>query len=436
MAATVSPVLSDSRGATVRGSCSTWLPDASAVSRWLCGRSCASCRGSILPRQWRTRAFCYRRKRPRPAVNWPLWKWRRCSPPKPTRPSVTFISGSAGRGALERCAWRGISCSTSTSAAISPDSGCSTFHPVPATRDHHHRPHPRRPDAHSHRGEHARRRRRRDRGVLGVRRLGPRRDRARAAVRADRARRDGSLSNGARDPTHPNAHRLPRLLAKGFAAGVGHRRRIAMSDKAGEYISGLFGAEDELLASLREEADRTGLPPIAISADEGRLLQVLLTAIGARRVLEVGTLGGYSAICMARALPPGGKLLSVEIDEAHAAFARRYIERATLSDRVEIRVGRALDVLPSLDGERFDAIFLDADKEPLPTYFEWGLRLVRPGGLLIGDNALWGGRVYENDNADDRTRGVREFNRRMATDPRVLGIIVPTHDGVAVAVVR
>ncbi|HXD47778.1 MAG TPA: O-methyltransferase [Gemmatimonadaceae bacterium] len=209
-----------------------------------------------------------------------------------------------------------------------------------------------------------------------------------------------------------------------------------MSDKAGEYISGLFGAEDELLASLREEADRTGLPPIAISADEGRLLQVLLTAIGARRVLEVGTLGGYSAICMARALPPGGKLLSIEIDEAHATFARRYVERATLSDRVEIRVGRALDVLPSLDGERFDAIFLDADKEPLPTYFEWGLRLVRPGGLLIGDNALWGGRVYENENADDRTRGVREFNRRMATDPRVLGIIVPTHDGVAVAVVR
>lgn len=209
-----------------------------------------------------------------------------------------------------------------------------------------------------------------------------------------------------------------------------------MSDKAGEYISGLFGAEDELLASLREEADRTGLPPIAISADEGRLLQVLLTAIGARRVLEVGTLGGYSAICMARALPPGGKLLSVEIDETHAAFARRYVERAALADRVEIRVGRALEVLPSLDGERFDAIFLDADKEPLPTYFEWGLRLVRPGGLLIGDNALWGGRVYENENADDRTRGVREFNRRMATDPRVLGIIVPTHDGVAVAVVR
>ena len=209
-----------------------------------------------------------------------------------------------------------------------------------------------------------------------------------------------------------------------------------MSDRSGDYIAGLFSAEDELLASLREEADRTGLPPIAISADEGRLLQVLLTAIGARRVLEVGTLGGYSAICMARALPPGGRVLSIEIDERHAAFARRYIQRAELSDRVEVRLGRALDVLPALDGERFDAIFLDADKEPLPTYFDWALRLVRPGGLIIADNALWGGRVYDGDESDERTRGVREFNRRMSTDPRVLGIIVPTHDGVAVTVVR
>lgn len=209
-----------------------------------------------------------------------------------------------------------------------------------------------------------------------------------------------------------------------------------MADRAGDYIAGLFSAEDELLASLREEADRTGLPPIAISADEGRLLQVLLKAIKATRVLEVGTLGGYSAICMARALPTEGRLLSIEIEERHATFARRYIDRAELSDRIEVRVGRALDVLPSLDGERFDAIFLDADKEPLPTYFDWALRLVRAGGLIIADNALWGGRVYDGDESDERTRGVREFNRRIATDPRVLGIIVPTHDGVAVAVVR
>jgi caffeoyl-CoA O-methyltransferase len=209
-----------------------------------------------------------------------------------------------------------------------------------------------------------------------------------------------------------------------------------MSDRTGEYISGLFAPEDELLASLREEADRTGMPPIAISSDEGRLLQVLLTAVRARQVLEVGTLGGYSAIWMARALPPDGHLLSLELEQAHAEFARRYVDRAGLSDRIEIRVGRALDVLPSLDGRQFDVMFLDADKEPLPTYFEWGLRLVRPGGLIIADNALWGGRVFDQEVSDPQTAGVRELNRRMASDSRVLSILVPTHDGVAVAVVR
>lgn len=209
-----------------------------------------------------------------------------------------------------------------------------------------------------------------------------------------------------------------------------------MSDRTGEYISALFAPEDALLVSLREEADRTGLPPISVSADEGRLLQVLLTSIGARRVLEVGTLGGYSAIWMARALPDDGELLSIEIEQKHAEFARRYIERAGLSSKVEVRVGRALDVLPSLDGERFDAVFIDADKEPMPTYFDWALRLLRPGGLVIADNTLWGGKVFDDAENDEKTRAVREFNRKMATDPRVLSILVPTHDGVAIGVVR
>ena len=209
-----------------------------------------------------------------------------------------------------------------------------------------------------------------------------------------------------------------------------------MSDSVGDYIAGLFAPEDELLVSLRDEADRTGLPPISISPDEGRLLQVLLGMIDARQVLEVGTLGGYSAIWMARALPSDGQLLSIEIEPVHAAFAQRYVARAGLADRVEVRVGRALDVLPSLDGRRFDAVFLDADKEPLPTYFDWAMRLVRPGGLVIADNALWGGRVYDESVSDEKTAAVREFNRRLATDPRVRGIIIPTHDGVAVGLVR
>jgi predicted O-methyltransferase YrrM len=153
-------------------------------------------------------------------------------------------------------------------------------------------------------------------------------------------------------------------------------------------------------------------------------------------VLEVGTLGGYSAIWMARALPRDGELLSIELDPDHARFATRYVARAHLESVVQIRVGRALEVLPSLDGELFDAVFLDADKEPLPTYLDWALRLVRPGGLIMADNALWGGKVIDPNVDDDATRAVREFNRRFATEPRLTGIVVPTHDGVAVGIVN
>lgn len=209
-----------------------------------------------------------------------------------------------------------------------------------------------------------------------------------------------------------------------------------MSDRIADYLATLFAVEDAALAELREEADRIGMPPITISADAGRLLQLLLGLVGARRVLEVGTLGGYSAIWLARALPVDGSLVTIELDPAHAAFARRHLQRAGVADRVEVREGRALDVLPSLDGERFDVVFLDADREPLPTYLDWALRLVRPGGLIIADNALWGGRVADESVDDVRTRAVREFNRRIAADPRLDSIIVPTHDGVAIARVR
>lgn len=208
-----------------------------------------------------------------------------------------------------------------------------------------------------------------------------------------------------------------------------------MSDRVDEYIASLFARDDDVLAALREAADREGLPPISISAVTGRLLQILLSAIRAERVLEVGTLGGYSAIWMVRGLPASGRLVTIEADERHAEFARRYFARAGLDDRIDLRIGRALDVLPAFDGERFDAIFLDADKEPLPTYFDWALRLLRPGGLLIADNALWGGRVLDPETADEGTKGVREFNQRMASDDRVRGTIVPVGDGLAVGVV-
>lgn len=208
-----------------------------------------------------------------------------------------------------------------------------------------------------------------------------------------------------------------------------------MTDRFGEYVAGLFAQEDAVLLALRDDADRAGLPPIAISADTGRLLQVIMRAIGAARVLEVGTLGGYSAIWMARALAQGGQVVTLEREASHADFARAQLQAAGVADRVEVRIGHALDLLAALDGEQFDLVFLDADKEPLPTYLDWALRLVRPGGAIVADNAFWGGRVLDERTTDDATLGVREFNRRLASDPRITGIIVPTHDGVAVGIV-
>ena len=209
-------------------------------------------------------------------------------------------------------------------------------------------------------------------------------------------------------------------------------------DHLSEYIVTLFAPEDELLGALREEADRTGLPPASISPDAGRFLQVLLRALGARRVLEVGTLGGYSAIWMGRALPRDGTLLTLECDERHAAFAERYVGRAGLAAVVQVRRGRALDVLPSLDGEEFDLVFLDADRAPLVTYFEWALRLVRPGGMIVAHNALLGGRVAnaEARGDDDDVRALRDFNARIADDRRVTSILVPAYDGLLVAVTQ
>lgn len=206
-------------------------------------------------------------------------------------------------------------------------------------------------------------------------------------------------------------------------------------DPISDYVAALFAREDDVLLSLREEADRRGLPPISIAPDTGKLLQLLLRTISARRVLEVGTLGGYSAIWMARALPSDGRLLTIEADETHAEFARRFVTRAGLDDVIEVRLGRAIDLLAALDGQQFDLAFLDADKAPLPTYLEWALRLVRPGGLIVADNALWGGRVIDASVDDDATRGVRAFNTRFASEPRLTSILLPMHDGIAVGVV-
>lgn len=211
------------------------------------------------------------------------------------------------------------------------------------------------------------------------------------------------------------------------------------TDDAGlrHYVETLFAGEDAVLRELREEIARRGLPEIYISAELGRALQVLLRAAGARTVLEVGTLGGYSAIWMGRALPPDGRLVSLEVDPERAELARGFVARAGLEEVVEVRVGDARDLLPALaasSSRAFDAIFIDADKESYPAYLDHALELVRPGGLILGDNAFRGGGVLEEAPEEEGTRAIQLFNQRLAR----LGpasTILPIRDGLAVAVV-
>jgi predicted O-methyltransferase YrrM len=199
------------------------------------------------------------------------------------------------------------------------------------------------------------------------------------------------------------------------------------------YIEELFGVEDAVLARVRARHAEQGLPAIHISPDEGKLLHVLLRAAGARRVLEIGALGGYSGIWLARALPAGGRLTTIERDPRHAALARQAYALAGLTAMVELVEGPALEVLPTLV-PGFDAVFVDADKEPLARYFEESVRLLRLGGLLLCDNAFFHGAVVDPTDRSAAVEGVRAFNGLAAGDPRVVSAVIPIRDGVVVAV--
>jgi caffeoyl-CoA O-methyltransferase len=206
-----------------------------------------------------------------------------------------------------------------------------------------------------------------------------------------------------------------------------------------EYISSLLAQEDDALAAARTASQEAGLPDIAISAAEGKFLHVLARAVNAERILEIGTLGGYSTIWMARALPPHGQLITIEVDDHHADVARSNIARANLANRVEVRVGAALDVLPTLSGP-FDFIFIDADKETYVEYFTWAVKLARPGTLIVADNVVRKGEVVNADASDPRVVGAQRFNAALAQNRAVSGAIIQTvgakgHDGMAVAVV-
>jgi len=205
------------------------------------------------------------------------------------------------------------------------------------------------------------------------------------------------------------------------------------------YLTDLFVGADPALDAALAASERAGLPSIAVAANQGKLLHVLARTLGAKRILEIGTLGGYSAIWLARALPPAGRLVTLEIDAKHAEVARRNFVRAEVADRIELRLGAALETLPRLVEEKlppFDLVFIDADKASIPEYFTWSLRLTRPGSLIIVDNVVRRGAVIDANNTDPNVQGVRRFNELAAKDPRVTATTIQTvgskgHDGLA-----
>ena len=216
---------------------------------------------------------------------------------------------------------------------------------------------------------------------------------------------------------------------------------VALLTRIDDYVEDLFAPQDAALEAALRESQRAGLPEIQVSPNEGKLLQLLAEMVGAGRILEIGTLGGYSAINLARAMAEKGTLISLEIDERHAEVARENIERASLGEKVEIRVGDARELLAQLaenDEGPFDLVFIDADKEGYPEYLEWSMRLSRPGSLILADNTIRGGSVL--DPRDESARATRDFNAKIANDPRLSAIVVPLIrervDGLAIARVR
>ena len=221
-----------------------------------------------------------------------------------------------------------------------------------------------------------------------------------------------------------------------MADGADRDRWIAVDAR----LESMLGIHDEVLRAALDESDAAGLPAVAISPLEGRLLQSLARMIGARRILEIGTLGGYSTIWMARALPPDGRLVTLELDPHHAAVARRNIERAGLGDRVEVRVGRAAASLAELEadaGEPFDLVFIDADKRSNPDYLEAAVRMTRAGGVIVVDNVV---RWLDGDPADPDVAGTTRALELMGAHPRLTPTALQVvgrkgHDGFAVALV-
>ena len=210
------------------------------------------------------------------------------------------------------------------------------------------------------------------------------------------------------------------------------------------YIDGLFAPEDPVLTQALADARAAGLPEIQVSAGQGKFLYMLAKLSGARRILEIGALGGYSTLWLARALPEGGRMVTLELERRHAEVAAGNIERAGLADKVEVIVGPALESLPALAARSqvpFDLVFLDADKVNYPAYFREVMRMVRPGALILADNVIRAGTVLDPQPNDPSAGAARDFNAMIAADPRLESIVlqqvgVKGHDGLAISRVK
>jgi predicted O-methyltransferase YrrM len=211
-----------------------------------------------------------------------------------------------------------------------------------------------------------------------------------------------------------------------------------------QFVGETLVAHDEALQSALDAAGAAGLPSIQVSPPQGKLLQLLARLLGARTVLEFGTLGGYSSILLARALSPGGRLITLESNPDYAEVARGSIERAGLGDVVVLRIGPALEGLPALEDERagpFDLVFIDADKVNTPNYFVWALDHTRPGGLIIADNVVRDGTLAETNSEDPATKAQRRLHEMLADEPRVSATTIQTvgfkgYDGFTIALVE
>ena len=202
------------------------------------------------------------------------------------------------------------------------------------------------------------------------------------------------------------------------------------------YIAERTASEDALLRDLKKDAVAEGIPPIWIAPEQASFMQILLKAARAKEVVEIGTLAGYSAITMARALPAGGRVRTIEIVPKHADFACRWIAKSDVAGRIEVTLGAAMDVLPKFAADSADAAFLDADKASYPKYLEECLRIVRRGGLIMVDNAFAFGELFAESPRDKEVGAIRAFNDLMAAEKRVQGVIVPIGDGLWVGVRR